>query len=136
MRAVMTLLFSALLLSGCASTVHHVEQAPAPWPKIDPLGPWLNVHMLDSSVFLMETWEMDSITRTIVGSGRHVDSHDSLLSKGDVRISVDSISMLETNDTEYHLTPVGWVAVSLGAVAISYVLLMLIGIFVVGPMAD
>lgn len=56
------------------------------------------LHMKDATVYIMKNWDYDEKDSIIFGYGALLDANRKLLQKGDFRIPLNSVALVETND--------------------------------------
>lgn len=57
----------------------------------------IKAHLRDGGVIVFAPWRFDSATRTISGRGERLDANRRVVARGEQRISMDSVALLETN---------------------------------------
>ena len=97
------LIAAALGASGCAHSLVRRFASPAEVGSLDRKSPYLKVHALDGSVYLLSQWSVDSTSKTVSGFGRLMDANRAIVgSEQSFTVPIDSVSLFETNVTRTH----------------------------------
>src|SRR3954467_12125060 len=87
-----------LALVACATTLRRELVAPENAASLTKSSPYLKAHLRSGYVYVFESWSWDSTAgRTLVGSGRLLDTRREIVSRGVFRLPVDSVGLFETN---------------------------------------
>lgn len=102
MRVARSLGIAALMGAlACTTTMYRASFTPrAQVEHVDKEAPFLKCHMNDGSLYVLQSWSLDSPSRTIGGSGIHYTMNREPIDRGGYRIRVDDVALFETNYPE------------------------------------
>ena len=97
------LVAAALFANGCLQSIDRRLTSPAEVGSLDHRSPYLKVHALDGSVFVLSDWSVDSAGRLVSGTGQRLDVNRRRAgAEGRFTVPIDSVSLFETNVTHTH----------------------------------
>ncbi len=86
---------------ACTTTVYRASFTPrAEAEHVDKEAPFLKCHMNDGSLYVLQSWSLDSPSQTIGGSGIHYTMYRVPIDRGGYRIRLEDVALLETNYPE------------------------------------
>lgn len=87
-------------ITSCAKVVRRSLMPPFGTITPSPASRYLKAHLRDGHVWVLDTWQVDPLTRGVTGSGDLYDVNRSRVSSGAVRLPADSVAVYETNELE------------------------------------
>ena len=66
-------------------------------------SPYLKAHMLNGSVYVLSNWDVETLGKTVSGTGKHLGTNREVIGEGNFTFLVDSVAIFETN--EVHSSP-------------------------------
>jgi hypothetical protein len=88
---------TSVVAVGCAKRLHRTIVYPDQLATVDHDVPFLKVHMHDGSLYVLSPWAADDSARQVSGTGTHYDVSRARLDSGQFVLSIDSVSLFETN---------------------------------------
>jgi hypothetical protein len=108
---------------GCALKVqkkalHQTDD----WEELQGLdgkSPWLKAHLPDGGLYLLNDWRVDETQRSISGEGTLMDARRDVVSTGPFVVSLDSISIFESNVVSLSSTVAGLTVLTVASAALT-----------------
>ena len=115
---------AALVFAGAAScrsvlTLKRQLLPPAQASAVNPQSTYLKAHMRSGDVYVLSGWQLDSVARTVSGTGRRLDRNRQPDSAATHVLQLDSVALFESNVVVPHGSISALAVITIGSAAIT-----------------
>jgi hypothetical protein len=97
-RPTLTLLAALSLLAlGCTHRLNRTVTSPDALNTVDRAAPFLKVHTVDGSLYILSPWTVTEPDGLVTGTGSHFGIDRQVISEGSFSVARDEVALFETN---------------------------------------
>ena len=112
----LVVIVALLLVSGCRTTLYQASFHRPGSKQLDATAPFLKAHTVEGEVYVLTDWRVNDAQQLVTGTGLRYDRARQIIDRGQLRVHVQRIVLLETNRPEMVATHNQFAALTLMSV--------------------